>query len=733
MVFSSVPLPEGRGPGWTNAPLLSTSSHDAWLPLMTFRIGLPKPFQNGDVLHRLRLQLRRSTTAGPLALATTIGLLTGVAAIGLRWMISWVQWLFFDQAGGLFEVLTPLPEWVPLVLAPAVGMVVVSWMVRRWAPEAQGHGIPEVQFAVRQRGGRIRPRVAIVKAMGSAISIGSGGSVGREGPIVQIGSSIGSTVGQVAGLGASEVRIMVAAGAGAAIGGTFSAPIAGVLFAMEAILGGFASRSFGLVVVSSVAATVVVQSALGTEPAFNLPEQFALVSNWEFGLYLGLGVLAGIVSLAYVWMVYQAEERFELWSIPAWAKALLGGLAVGAIGAFGSPHIFGVGHEGVELALAGALGVGMMAALVILKILATSITLGAGGSGGVFAPALFIGAMTGGVFGSVMGNLFPTVTASPGAYALVGAAAVFGAAAHAPMTAIVILFEMTDNYRIILPLMLAVVLAQIIASRLNPDSIYSIKLRRLGGFRPSEGEMGTLDILLVADAMDEEVRSVPESMGLDQLAELVRDERARSWVVLDEEERLVGIVALADLERSIVAGGSEETVGDVMTTAVETTFPAETLRNAFARFSALGAYQMPVVDPEDRSRVVGVLKRAEMIWAFKELADEHQRLLKRTHALPPDAGGDSVHVALEVTASHTDICFHSIREIKVPAEALIALLRRGDRVVVPRGFTRVEPGDVLTFITTRRHRSTLEAWITTALQRSVGSKPSPGSPPGERR
>ena len=472
--------------------------------------------------------------------------------------------------------------------------------------------------------------------------------------------------------------------------------------------------------------------ALGTEPAFNLPEQFALVSNWEFGLYLGLGVLTGIVALAYVWMVYQAEERFELWAIPFWAKALLGGLAVGVIGAFGSPHIFGIGHEGVELALAGALGVGTMAMLVILKMLATSITLGAGGSGGVFAPALFIGAMTGGVFGSVMGGLFPTVTASPGAYALVGAAAVFGAAAHAPMTAIVILFEMTDNYRIILPLMLAVVLAQIIASRLNPDSIYSIKLRRLGGFRPSEGEMGTLDILLVADAMEEEVRSVPESMGLDQLAELVRDERARSWLVLDEEERLVGIVALADLERSIVVGGSEETVGDVMTTAVETTFPAETLRNAFARFSALGAYQMPVVDPEDRSRVVGVLKRAEMIWAFKELADEHQRLLKRTHALPPDADGDSVHVALEVTTSHADICFHSIREIKVPAEALIALLRRGDRVVVPRGFTRVEPGDVLTFITTRRHRSTLEAWITTTLQRSVGSKPSPGSPPGER-
>lgn len=698
---------------------------------MTFGIGLPKALRNGDILSRLRLELRRSTTAGPLALATAIGLLSGVAAIGLRWMISAVQWLFFDQGRRLSDVLAPMPEWVPLVLAPAVGMVVVSWMVRRWAPEAQGHGIPEVQFAVRQRGGRIRPRVALVKALASAISIGSGGSVGREGPIVQIGSSIGSTLGQIAGLGASEVRIMVAAGAGAAIGGTFNAPIAGVLFAMEVILGGFASRSFGLVVVSSVAATAVVQSALGTEPSFNLVEQFTLVSNWEFGLYLGLGVITGIVALAYVWIVYQVEERFEVWSIPAWAKALLGGLAVGVMGAFGSSHIFGVGHEGVELALAGALSVGMMAMLVILKMLATSVTLGAGGSGGVFAPALFIGAMTGGVFGSFMGGLFPTVTASPGAYALVGAAAVFGAAAHAPMTAIVILFEMTDDYRIILPLMLSVVLAQIIASRLNPDSIYSIKLRRLGGFRLSEGEMGTLDILLVADAMEEEVRSVPESMDLDQLAELARNEHERSWVVLDEDERLVGIVALADLERSIVAGGSEKTVGEVMTTAVETTFPAETLRNSFARFSALGANQMPVVDPEDRTRVVGVLKRAEMIWAFKELSDEHQRLLKRTHRLPPDAGGDSVHVALEVTTAHTAICFHPIREINVPAEALIALLRRGERVVVPRGFTRVEPGDVLTFITTRRYRSKLDTWIATSTRKPVGSEHPPDSSSGD--
>ena len=234
---------------------------------------------NGTLLHRLRRELRRSTTAGPLALATAVGLLTGLGAIGLRWLISAAQWLFFEQGGRLADVWAPLPAWVPLVIAPAIGMVIVSWMVRKWAPEAQGHGIPEVQFAVRQRGGRIRPRVAIVKAFASALSIGSGGSVGREGPIVQIGSSIGSTVGQVAGMGASEIRILVAAGAGAAIGSTFNAPIAGVLFAMEVILDGFASRSFGLVVVASVVTGASVVSGAGSVVSTTSPSPQAATTS----------------------------------------------------------------------------------------------------------------------------------------------------------------------------------------------------------------------------------------------------------------------------------------------------------------------------------------------------------------------------------------------------------------------------------------------------------------------
>ncbi len=666
-----------------------------------------------DALQRVRIALQRSDTLAPLAMAVTVGLLAGGGAIVLRWLIRAVQWVFFDQGTRLGDTMgLPLPSWLVTMTAPAVGAVIVVYLVHWLAEEARGHGVPEVQFAVRMQGGKIRPRVSVVKAVASAISIGSGGSVGREGPIVQIGASLGSAVAQFVGLGAEEVKLLVAAGAAGAIAATFNAPVAGVLFALEVILGSFAARSFGLVVVASVSATAVAQMALGTQPAFRLVERFTFVSNWEFGLYLMLGLVTGIISLLYVRVVYGVEDWFDRWDATIWLKAAAGGLAVGLMGTFGSELLFGVGHEGVEMAMAGGLSAGLMLALVFMKILATSITLGAGGSGGVFAPALFIGAMAGGSFGAFAGTLFPDVAAPAGAYALVGAAAVFGASSHAPMTAVIILFEMTDNYRIILPLMLSVVLAQLIASRIDPDSIYSIKLRRRGGLTAPKAELGTLDLLLVADAMSEEVPSVSPDMTLDDLAARARQDRSHSWVVLDENGGMVGIVSITDLERAIVEQEtSGRTVKDIMTRAVVTCDAGESLRHAFRRFSERDVYQIPVVDQGEPGNVTGMLRRTEMLWAFKELSDEHQRLVERSDALPADGRFESVHFELQVAEDHAGICNHPVRDVRIPDHALIALLRRGDRVVVPRGFTRVESGDVLTLLTTRQYEKELREWI----------------------
>jgi len=636
-----------------------------------------------------------------------------VGAIVLRVLIGWVKWIFFEQ-GARFSAGLGVESLgrVHLLLAPAIGMVIVSWIVRRWAPEAQGHGVPEVQFSVRMLGGRIRARVAAIKAVASAISIGSGGSVGREGPIVQIGASLGSTVGQAVGLGPAQTRLLVAAGSAAAIAATFNAPIAGVMFAMEVILGSFAARSFGLVVIASVTATAISQAVLGDAPAFRLVEVFTLVSNWEFLLYLALGVFAGLIALAYVQSVYWFEDTFDAWKMSPSFKALVGGLGVGAMGFFGSELLFGVGHEGVELALRGEMALGFMLALVLLKILATSITLGAGGSGGVFAPALFIGAMAGGAFGTAANRLLPNLTGPPGAYALVGMAALFGAAAHAPITGIIILFEMTDNYRIILPLMFAVVVSHLLASTIYQDSIYSIKLRRKGAMNAPRNELGVLDILLVIDAMSTDYERVSPDTPLEEMMLLARAGRTRSWLVMDSDDRLKGIVTETDLEEAIVQGrDAVSVVADIMTTALTTCTPGEPLRTVFSRFSQRSVYQIPVVEDDDPGMVVGVLRRNELLWAYKELADEHQRLLDRTGDEGIPSHSDSVQMEVEVKEGQEALCLKRIRDIALPKNSLVVLLRRGDRAVVPKGDTRVEPGDVLVFLTTRQEEDRLRSWI----------------------
>ncbi|MEJ2204257.1 MAG: chloride channel protein [Gemmatimonadota bacterium] len=605
------------------------------------------------LLPRLAARFRSSETSGPVLMAVVVGLAAGFGAVALRYLIAWSQRIFFGGGAALTGYLG-LGR-VHLLFVPAVGMVIVAWLVARFAPEAGGHGVPEVQYAVRHRGGRIRPRVALVKAIASAISIGSGGSVGREGPIVQIGSAVGSAVGQAAGMGQDLMRILVAAGAAGAIGGTFNAPVAGVMFAVEVVLTSFAARSLGLVVIASVTATVLTQAFLGSQPAFQLIEPFTLVSEAEFVLYLGLGIFVGALATLYIRAVYGFERLFAEWETALWIRAAVGGLAVGALGFFGSEHIFGIGHEGVELALRGDLLVSAMLLLVVLKMLATSITLGAGGSGGVFAPALFIGAMAGGAFGKIVHGLFPTWTAPEGAYALVGMAALFGGAAHAPVTAMVALFEMTDNYEIVLPLMFSVVLSHLIASRL------------------------------------------PE-LPLEELEELGRHRRTRSWPVVDGDNRLVGIVTDTDLLSRDEEDPGTRTVGDLMTASVVTCRPGDTLAAASERFGEFDFQIIPVVESDADPTLAGVLLRSQMRWAARTLADEHRRLLEeREQRL---GGTLAAMEQLDFTVPEgSRLAYRRLRDLALPEGALVAMIRRGERAFVPSGHTEVEPGDRLVMVT----------------------------------
>jgi CIC family chloride channel protein len=421
------------------------------------------------------LHLKVNETQVLLLSRLVIGVGAGLGAVAFRELISGFTFLFFDL---LRPALARLLGPYAVILLPAIGGLVFGPLIYVFAREAKGHGVPEVMLAVAQQGGRIRPVVAAVKSVASAICIGSGGSVGREGPIVQIGSALGSTWGQLFRMSESRMRTLVACGAAGGIAATFNAPIAGVFFALEVILGDFSTRAFGIVVIASVTAAVVGRSVFGNVPAFPVPASQG-VQVGEFPFYLVLGLLGALAGVALTRTLYWCEDRFDALTLPEYLKPVLGGLLLGALGFF-LPQVFGVGYPAMSAALAGRYALGLLALLVVAKMLAVSLTIGSGGSGGVFAPSLFIGAMLGEAYGDFLHGVIPGIVAHASTYGLVGMAAVFAGAARAPITAIIILFELTGDYAVILPLMIVVVLSTILADVVSKETIYTLKLKRRG-------------------------------------------------------------------------------------------------------------------------------------------------------------------------------------------------------------------------------------------------------------
>jgi CIC family chloride channel protein len=419
-----------------------------------------------------------------IGLCLLVGAGAGLGAVGFRYLIEGFTWIFAGHTdpSALGHFTNPHLAFLGLfvvLVVPVIGGLLYGPLVYRFAPEARGHGVPEVMLAVHSNEGRIRGRVPIVKSLASAICIGAGGSVGREGPIVQIGSAIGSGLGQLVDLATDDVRLLVACGAAGGIGATFNAPIAGVFFALELILRRWDTRAFGMVILSGLVATAVGRAAFGADPFLTLPT-FHLVSDWEYGLYALLGLLAAPVGVAFIRVLYGMEDFADrIWRGPAWLRPAVGGILLGLV-LLALPEMYGVGYPVLEGAIAGKYALGLLLVFLCGKIFATSLTMAIGGSGGVFAPSLFIGAMLGSAFGAGGHDLLPTATASAGAYGLVGMAAVFAAAGRAPITAVLIVFELTGDYKIILPLMLAVVVATGFSHLFSADSIYTLKLRRRG-------------------------------------------------------------------------------------------------------------------------------------------------------------------------------------------------------------------------------------------------------------
>ncbi len=548
-------------------------------------------------------------------LAVGVGALAGFGAVLFRWFIFWVGDLLYYQT--FSRVYLPpsahgLGAWA--VSIPALGGFLVGLITRFFAPETKGHGVPEVMAAVATQGGRIRPRVALAKILASGICIGTGGSAGREGPIVQIGSALGSAISQFLGVPPGELKVLVGCGAAEGIAATFNAPLAGVIFSVEVILLELRTRSFVPLVISSTIATMVSRAFLGPAPAFAVPP-YSLRSPWELLIYLGLGTGAAFVGLAETRLLYRMEDLFDRLPFSAPLKAAAGGLLLGGL-ALAVPQVLGTGYETVDRILAGELSptlgaAGFFLGLALAKMLALAITLGSGGSGGVFAPSLFVGAAFGAAFGVAVNLLFPGTTAPYPAYALVGMAAVFSAASRATLSSIVMLFEMTRNYEIILPLMFACVVADIVAWSVSKETIYTLKLSRRGIRLSPEMEINWLRLHTVSDVMRRSVEVIPEDATVAEAREVMERTGHPSLPVVDREGRLVGIVTHREVLRAL--GRPERPVGEVAVRNPVVAYPDEPLDRVWEKFRRSGVGRLPVVTREDPRRIVGFIALSDIV------------------------------------------------------------------------------------------------------------------------
>ena len=570
---------------------------------------------------RLLGRSRMTQQSALLILGITVGLASGAGAVLFRWLISAFTGIFFNYGA---VVLGFMGHYYVIVL-PALGGAIVGPIVYFLAREVRGSGVPEVMEAVAYRGGRIRPRVVILKPLACAICLGSGGSAGREGPIAQIGAALGSTLGQLLNLSDRRVRTLVACGGAGGIAATFNAPIGGAFFALEVILGEWTAEAFAPVVAAAVAASAVGRVVFGDVPAFLVPE-YGLATFTELPLFMLLGLFAALVGIVLTIIIYWAEDGFEKIPVPPYLLPVLGGLIVGGVGLY-HRELYGVGYGLIEAVLRGVqINVTALLVLMALKLVATSATLGSGGSGGIFSPSLFLGALLGATMGLACHHIFPGMTTTPGAYALVGMGAVFAATSHAPITAVLIVFELTRDYRMILPLLLACGVSVVIARAIYRFSIYNLKLVRRGVHVELGRDANLLNEITIGQAMTTQVINVTPSTTVREAAHLFETTKHHGFPIVDESDQLHGIVTITDVRRAR-RDQLDSSVCEIATHNLVIAFPDESLNDGLRKLGLRDVGRIPVVAREDHTRLLGLITRKNIISAYnRALMRQHTKL-----------------------------------------------------------------------------------------------------------
>lgn len=553
-------------------------------------------------------------------LAMVVGALAGGAAILFRSVIDGVTFGAVGiQTGSILDLARSLPWW-HVLLIPAVGGLVVGWFVQSVSYERRLHGVPDVIVASFLRQGRLPGRAGVGAALVSAVSAGVGASVGREGPMVHLGASVGSWIAQRLGLRPYDSRTLLACGVAAGVAASFNVPVGATIFAFELMIRRYSIQRLAPIVIAAVVGTALIRAYYGDFPAWHVPERI-LVSYWEFPAFALLGVICACTGFVLIRSVALVSHAMNRLAIPPMLRPALGGLGVGAIAVF-FPHVLGIGYEAADEALRGALPFALLAALVLAKIAATALSLGAGFGGGIFSPSLVIGAMTGGAFGVLATAAFPEFSSGHGAYTIVGMAAVAGAVLHTPFATIIIIFEMTASYPLALGVMLAVVISAILLNDVWRSDFFNWQLKQRGVNLKEITPQAVLGDVPVATLLREDVATVSASAGLDDMTSAFAAASGPGVLVVDTDGHLVGRVTYERFRKNAVEGGTAaaevtaERIAERDPPSIELSVDAG---RAWVSMREHDTDCLPVVDSRASMRLVGQVTKEDLLTAYHRI------------------------------------------------------------------------------------------------------------------
>lgn len=575
-----------------------------------------------DVVRSLK-RLGKNDQVMLSGLAVVAGAASGIAAIAFRYGISLVQTAAFGfGTEDLVTNLAALPWW-QVVLPPAVGGLIIGLFIRFAMPGRRPHGVAQVIEANALRDGRMSLTVGIKAAAASAASLGVGASVGREGPVVHLGACLGAWIAGRLRLGRALSRTLLGCGVAAAIAASFNAPMAGVFFALEVVIGHYALSAFAPVVIASVTGTIISHMHYGNFPAFTLPGSWSITSFFEFPAFALLGVVSALGAIIFMRSIFFTEDLFSRVPLPRWTHPAVGGLLIGVM-AIEYPHVLGVGYEATDMALSDLLPLWLLLLLIVLKTAATAISLGSGFSGGVFSPSLFVGAMVGGSFGVIATSMFPHLSSGHGAYTLIGMGAVAGSVLGAPISTILMIFELTTDYALTIAVMIATVIASVITQQATGESFFTWQLKRMGVSVRGGNEIGLLRRIEVKSVLDPTYEKVTPDAPIGEVRERLRQAPWGELFVVDDDGRLTATVTFSDLA-DVAFDTSRDTslvAADLARQRPSALQARDDLETALRKFGTYGEGHVAVVDSYDSMKMLGVAHEHQVVLAYRRAVEQ---------------------------------------------------------------------------------------------------------------